>query len=107
MGHNNSLQWYRLGEERLESCPEERNLEVVVDSRLCAQVTKKANGNLPCIRNSASSKTREVIVPLDLALVRLHFEYSVQVWAPLSKDISIQRRGRWGKVQRTSLTRSS
>ncbi|KAJ7405409.1 hypothetical protein WISP_139827 [Willisornis vidua] len=95
LGLNNPIQSYKLGRQWLESGLVEKSLGVLVHSQLnmrlkCVQGVRKVKHILVCISNSVASRTRAVIIPQYLALVRLHLECCVQFWAPHDKkDIEV------------------
>ena len=71
---------YRPGYERLESSPAERDLAVLVASKLNlsqqhALAAKRANHSLGCISHGIASRLRERIVLLCTALVQSHLQY--------------------------------
>ncbi|GAB0184032.1 cAMP-dependent protein kinase inhibitor alpha [Grus japonensis] len=90
VGRRNPKHDYRLGEEWIESSPEEKDLGVLIDeklniSRQCALAAQKANCVLGYIKRGVTSRSREVILPFCSALVRPHLEYCVQLGGPQYK----------------------
>jgi len=74
-----------------ESSHAEKDLGVLVDemlgmSRHCVPVAQKANCIPGCVKGSVASMSREVILPPDSALVRLHLESYVQLWSPQHRE---------------------
>jgi len=101
-GQTNARHKYKLGDKWLENSPAERDLGVLVCSRLHRSqrrslAAKSANRTLGCIKQSITSRSREVIILLNSVLEQPHLEYCVQFWAPrFKKDVEliecIQRR---------------
>ncbi|GAB0182906.1 interleukin-15 [Grus japonensis] len=87
MGRGNPKQNYRLSREWIESSPEEKDLEVLIDeklnmSRQCVLAALEVNYIMGCIQRSVTSTSRKMILLLYSALLRPLLEYYVQLWGP-------------------------
>jgi len=79
LGQGNPGYKHRLGNEGIESSPEEEDLGVLVCKKLnmtqqCTLIAQKANCIPGCIKSSMASRAREGFLPLSSALVRPNLE---------------------------------
>ena len=70
---------YKLGDERIERSPAEKDLLVLVEEKLdlgqqCALTAQRGNCIVVCNKRCVASRVREVIVPLCSVLVRPQVE---------------------------------
>ncbi|KAK4822415.1 hypothetical protein QYF61_015162 [Mycteria americana] len=88
----------RFNKAKCKVLHREKDLGVLVDEKLdtswqCVLTAQKANRILGCIKRSAASRSRGVILPLYPALVRPHLECCLQLWSPqYSKDMDLLER---------------
>ncbi|KAJ7413932.1 hypothetical protein WISP_87597 [Willisornis vidua] len=95
LGHKNSMQCYRLGEEWLRSGPVKKgpgNVGLQPEEHDSAIYLggQKGQWHPGLFQNDVDSRIRAEIIPLYLALLRPHLEFCVQFWAPhYKKDIEV------------------
>ena len=102
IGHSNKKYEYNMMGQEIKVTPQAKDLGVTISNNLkfshhCNEAAKKANRVLGFINRNFTYKSKDIIVPLYISLVRPHLEYANQFWAPhLRKDIlkleSVQRR---------------
>ena len=102
IGSKNPHYDYFLGEERIETSTQEKDLGVIIHQSLSnsvhvANAVKKANQALAMINKTVINKDKFTMTKLYKTLVRPHLEYCVQAWRPhlqgdINKIESVQRR---------------
>ncbi|KAJ7407608.1 hypothetical protein BTVI_62546 [Pitangus sulphuratus] len=95
LGYGNPKYGCRLGNEWIDSNPEENDLRLLGDEKFSITqqsvlTVQKAKHILSFIKSNAISMLREMILPLYSALMRPHPKYCMQVWVPqINKGINL------------------
>ncbi len=102
VGHSNKKYEYDMMGQKIVATPSVKDLGITISKNLkfsqhCNEAAKKANRILGFVKRNFTYKSKDIILPLYISLVRPHLEYAIQFWAPhLRKDIlkleSVQRR---------------
>ena len=87
LGHNNKKLEYTMGEVRLDSTVEEKDLGILVSAKLkpgahCAKAARTARAVLGQITRAFHFRDKYVFIQLYKQYVRPHLEFSVQAWSP-------------------------
>ncbi|KYO40735.1 hypothetical protein Y1Q_0012232 [Alligator mississippiensis] len=85
LGRKNQQHTYRLGNSLLISTEAEKDFGVIIDSKMnmghqFGDAVRKANRTLSCIHRCIMIRSKEVILPLYMTLVRPQLEYCIQFW---------------------------
>ena len=87
LGNGNSKFSYFMGDHKLESVNEEKDLGIFITDNLkptrqCKQAYSKASKALGLIGRTISFKSKDVLLRLYKTLVRPHLEYCSSAWSP-------------------------
>lgn len=74
-------------DRQIESSPADMSLEWLVGKKLsmswpCAPSAQRANSILGCRKQSVTSRSKEEIVLVSSAFMRLHLDYCIPLWGP-------------------------
>jgi len=95
LGQGNPWYQYRLGDEGIKRSSEKEDLSILMHEKLdmgqqCVLAAQKASRILGCIPSSMASRSRQGILPISSALVRVCLDSCVQLWSPQHrKDVDL------------------
>ncbi len=93
VGIRNQKYEYEMSGVKPKSIQCVKDLGVTIASNLksflhCSEAACKANRMMGLINRNFSFKTKDIILPMYITLVRIHLEYAVQFWSSSCKGHS-------------------